>query len=102
MADASRDHYAIDISRATALLACRPGHSLIETLPKISASLKADPTGWYRSNKLNPAVGADQAPEVRGDGPEKEKAGSHAMAGMQAHAQQMRQMHFDLLWAHGL
>jgi nucleoside-diphosphate-sugar epimerase len=102
MVDASSDHYEIDISRATALLGWRPRHSLIETLPKIIASLKADPTGWYRSNKLNPAVVADQAPEVRGDGPEKEKAGSHAMAGMQAHAQQMRQMHFDVLWAHGL
>ena len=56
MIEASNDHYVLDISQARALLGWEPKHSLRATLPKIVAALKRDPTGWYKANKLNPAV----------------------------------------------
>lgn len=65
MVDSASEHYEIDISRAKRLLDWRPRRSLRATLPKIIASLKADPAGWYRSNKLNPAVVADRSPRDR-------------------------------------
>jgi len=54
MIDLADDHYALDISRARAVLGWQPTRSLRETLPKIVAALKADPIGWYRDNKLEP------------------------------------------------
>src|SRR3546814_9275843 len=33
-----------------------PDHALREMLPKIVEALKTDPTGWYKANKLNPAL----------------------------------------------
>ena len=52
----SNDHYVLDVSRARQLLGWEPKHSLRETLPKMVAALKRDPTGWYKANKLNPAL----------------------------------------------
>ncbi len=52
MVDIADDHYALDITRARALLGWEPKRSLRETLPKMVAALKADPQGWYRANKL--------------------------------------------------
>jgi len=93
MVDIASDHYEVDISRAKRLLGWQPKRSLMETLPRIVAALKADPPAWYRSNKLNPAVVADRAPAVRG-----EHGQEHGqMAGMDAH---MREMHFGMLWVH--
>jgi nucleoside-diphosphate-sugar epimerase/uncharacterized membrane protein len=91
--DIANDHYEVDISRAKRLLGWQPKHSLPQMLPKIIEALKADPPGWYRVNKLNPAVVADRSPEVRGER-------EHDMPGMQEHMQQMRRMHFDMLWVH--
>lgn len=54
MIDRANDHYALDITRARTLLGWEPRRSLRETLPKIIASLKADPLGWYRENNLEP------------------------------------------------
>jgi nucleoside-diphosphate-sugar epimerase len=56
MVEESSDHYVLDIARARQLLGWEPKHSLRNTLPKIVATLKRDPTGWYKTNKLNPAL----------------------------------------------
>ncbi len=52
MIDRANDHYALDITRARTLLDWEPKRSLRETLPKMVEALKADPSGWYRENKL--------------------------------------------------
>ena len=52
MIDRANDHYALDITRARTLLDWQPTRSLRETLPKMIASLMADPVAWYRENKL--------------------------------------------------
>ena len=54
MIDLADDHYALDISRARAVLGWHPMRSLRETLPKMIAALRGDPIGWYRTNKLEP------------------------------------------------
>lgn len=56
MVEASDDHYVLDITRARQLLGWEPRHRLRDTLPKMAAALKRDPAGWYKENKLNPAV----------------------------------------------
>ncbi|HKP33148.1 MAG TPA: vitamin K epoxide reductase family protein [Sphingomicrobium sp.] len=56
MVEASNDHYILDIARARQLLGWEPKHSLRETLPKMVEALKRDPVGWYKENKLNPAL----------------------------------------------
>lgn len=56
MIDRADDHYALDITRARSLLGWEPQRSLRETLPKMVAALRADPLGWYRANKLEPAI----------------------------------------------
>ncbi|MCV5960092.1 hypothetical protein OFO30_32415, partial [Escherichia coli] len=56
MVEQSNDHYVLDISRARSLLGWEPRHSLRDTLPKIVEALKRDPPGWYKANKLNPAL----------------------------------------------
>jgi nucleoside-diphosphate-sugar epimerase/uncharacterized membrane protein len=52
MIDLADDHYALDVGRARKLLGWEPQNSLRETLPKMTAALKADPAGWYKENKL--------------------------------------------------
>jgi nucleoside-diphosphate-sugar epimerase/uncharacterized membrane protein len=52
MVDIADDHYALDISRARALLGWEPRHSLRTTLPTMLNDLKADPVGWYQDNDL--------------------------------------------------
>lgn len=56
MIDESDSHYIVDITRARTLLDWTPKHSLRETLPRIVEALKSDPVGWYKANKLNPAI----------------------------------------------
>ena len=73
MVDASSDHYILDISRARRLLDWEPTHRLRDTLPKMVAALKRDPQGWYKANKLNPALVA-----WYGKRPEHQEAG-HAV-----------------------
>lgn len=96
MVDASSDHYELDLSRARGLLGWEPRHSLRTTLPKIVAHLNRDPSGWYRTNKLNPAVVADRAPKVR-EGNAMEQT---MHEGMPEHAAEMGKMHFSTLWVH--
>ena len=66
MVDIANDHYALDITKARELLDCNPQHSLRATLPKMIAALKADPTSWYRANKLDFAAVAELGAEAHG------------------------------------
>ena len=52
MIERANDHYAIDITRARALLDWSPKRTLRQTIPVIIASLLADPVGFYRENNL--------------------------------------------------
>jgi nucleoside-diphosphate-sugar epimerase len=60
MTDLADDHFALDISRARALLGWEPKHSLRDTLPRIVSALKSDPDRWYRENKLEPPSNLDE------------------------------------------
>lgn len=53
MIDIADDHYELDITRARGLLGWKPKSRLLETLPQMICSLKADPLAWYKSNKLD-------------------------------------------------
>ena len=101
MVDISDDHYELDTGRARKLLGWKPRHSLRETLPKMIDALKRDPVGWYRTNKLNAAQVAAQGAEAETGKPEKkDPVREHEM--MREHTQDMRTMHFDMLWVHYL
>ncbi|MGH9161008.1 MAG: NAD-dependent epimerase/dehydratase family protein, partial [Vicinamibacteraceae bacterium] len=52
MIDFADDHYALDVSRARALLDWEPRRSLRETLPTMVAKLKENADSWYRENGL--------------------------------------------------
>lgn len=97
MVDIADDHYAVDPTRARELLGWEPRHSLRDTLPKIVGALKDDPAGWYRGNKLNPAMAAGeqalQAQITTTPPPEAE---------MHRHMREMAGMHRNKLWAHFL
>jgi nucleoside-diphosphate-sugar epimerase len=62
MIDLADDHYALDITRARQLLNWTPQRNLRDTLPKMIQSLKADPAGWYRRNKLEGTPPAQNVP----------------------------------------
>ncbi|ETR77244.1 vitamin K epoxide reductase [Afipia sp. P52-10] len=64
MVENADDHYEIDVTRAKALLDWQPRHSLTATLPEMIRRLKADPTDWYETNKLEPAAVAASPPEI--------------------------------------
>jgi nucleoside-diphosphate-sugar epimerase len=64
MIEIADDHYELDIRRAQQLLGWTPRHKLLETLPAMVKSLKADPTDWYAINKLEPATVAASQPEL--------------------------------------
>jgi nucleoside-diphosphate-sugar epimerase len=99
MVDFADDHYELDISRASRILGWEPKHSLEESLPRIVGGLKEDPPSWYRMNKLNAAQVADRAsikrPSDATDPHEHKKM-------MREHVQEMRQMHFGIIWVHFL
>jgi len=52
MIDLADDHYALDITRARTLLGWSPRRTLRDTLPRMVSTLKTDPEGFYRKNKL--------------------------------------------------
>lgn len=64
MIDRANDHYALDITRARTLLGWEPKRSLRDTLPKMIATLKADPLAWYRENKLEPSSDMQEQAET--------------------------------------
>jgi len=98
MVESSGDHYELDLSRARELLGWEPKHSLRDTLPRIVASLKADPPTWYRTNKLNAAVVAGHAPAVAGRSRPEFGEDHHRM--MREHSGHMHEMHLSMLWVH--
>jgi hypothetical protein len=52
MIERADDHYALDASRAKALLGWTSRRSLMQTLPKMIEALKKDPATFYRTNHL--------------------------------------------------
>ena len=54
MIDRANDHYALDISRAGKLIEWVPQHTLRKAIPKMVASLKANPLKFYKENDLEP------------------------------------------------
>ncbi len=52
MVSMADDHYALDISRAKALLGWEPTHRLMDRLPGIVDQLAANPDQWYRKNGI--------------------------------------------------
>jgi nucleoside-diphosphate-sugar epimerase len=67
MIDLADDHYALDISRARKTLGWEPKRSLRQSIPRMVASLKADPVAFYRRNKLEAASSASAGPEAQSE-----------------------------------
>ncbi|MBP0437067.1 vitamin K epoxide reductase family protein [Tianweitania sediminis] len=84
------DHYAIDISRARNLLGWEPRHRLADELPAIVQTLKDDPAGWYKANRLSPPDFIEDADEIGAD-PEKLRV---------RHETLLRTEHAANRWAH--
>ncbi len=84
------DHYALDISRARALLGWEPKHRFEDELPAIVATLKADPAGWYEANNISPPAFVTEA-EAVGENPEEMRL---------FHEQRRKAAHSDTRWAH--
>jgi len=97
MVDIADDNYDLDITRAHTLIGWQPRHSLHETLPLIIKALKADPTGWYRANKLDAAKVAGRGKKSRARTArlqiKQEEMKSEHMADMET-------MHRRMLWTH--
>jgi nucleoside-diphosphate-sugar epimerase len=101
MIEVSDDHYELDITRAKDLLDWKPKKSLGGTLPKMVTSLKADPVAWYKANKLNSARIAAEAVEKHRDEHAMHDPHEHEEM-MREHMEDMRRMHFGMLWVHFL
>jgi nucleoside-diphosphate-sugar epimerase len=52
MIDRADDDYILDVTRARTMLGWKPTRSLRDTMPKMVAALKADPSVWYREHGL--------------------------------------------------
>lgn len=96
MIDAAGDHHAIDITRARTLLGWEPRHSLRRTLPAIIRSLKEDPVGWYRANRLPSSKVAGKAAAKL---PPQDSEPDHHEA-MSHHMQHMREMRISMMWTY--
>ena len=69
MVDMASDHYALDVSRARELLGWEPRRDLRDELPRLTASLREDPAGWYERNGIVAPVWL-QAIAARGENPD--------------------------------
>lgn len=69
MVDMASDHYALDISRAEALLGWSPRHDLRDDIAALIASLRDDPSGWYARNGITPPVWLESI-AARGQNPD--------------------------------
>jgi nucleoside-diphosphate-sugar epimerase len=98
MVDIAGDHYALNISRAQALLGWEPRHGLISALPRMIDALKRDPVAWYEANKLDAAKVAGAKPPPAEEEPEnhEHKMREH-MAMMDAMRQRMLWVHFVVI-----
>jgi nucleoside-diphosphate-sugar epimerase/uncharacterized membrane protein len=105
MVASADDHYELDTTQARTLLGWQPKRSLRASLPVIVDTLKSDPVGWYRNNKLNPALVAGEAasaPNHAYDGASHETA-DEVLAQkrmVQEHDETMLADHRRTLWAH--
>jgi hypothetical protein len=84
------DHYDLDIGRAEKLLDWRPEHRLKDELPRIVATLKADPKGWYEANTIPLPPWIVEAQE----------AGEHPEGLRQRYEDHIRASHAGNRWAH--
>lgn len=84
------DHYALDIARARDLLGWEPRHRLTDELPRLVATLKADPAGWYKANRVTPPAWFGEAAGV----------GKNAETLREARKAQVKTEHSANRWAH--
>lgn len=84
------DHYALDVRRARELLGWEPRHRLKDELPALVASLKKDPAGWYRRNKVTPPPRVEEAQQI----------GRNAEDLRRHHEALLRTQHGNSRWAH--
>jgi len=77
MVDIADDHYALDISRANAMLGWEPRRLLRGILPRMIEALKADPERWYRENKLEWSSAAESGERKVEDADESIGEGRH-------------------------
>jgi nucleoside-diphosphate-sugar epimerase/uncharacterized membrane protein len=90
MVEMADDHYALDITRARSLLGWEPRHRIRARLPALIASLKKDPLGWYRANRITPPPSLKEAGDEGHD--------PHAL--LRQHESTRRAQHAEYLWAH--
>ncbi len=90
MVQMADDHYALDVRRARDLLGWEPRHRLKDELPRMAATLKKDPAGWYKINGITPPDWIKEAGEL----------GRNAEQLRTAHETQMRKEHGANRWAH--
>ncbi len=88
MIDMASDHYALDIGKAKRLLDWTPRHNIDNDLPKLIATLKADPNGWYAANGITPPPWLEAANHRVSD-PEKLRA---------RHEAEYRELHRANIW----
>lgn len=86
------EHYELDVSRARELLDWQPKHTLYDMLPRMLSSLKEDPEGWYKANKL-PVPGWIEAAS---------KLPLSVDELREQHERRLRKEHRQGLWAHFL
>lgn len=60
------DHYALDTSRARALLGWEPRHRLKASLPQMVAALRRDPAAWYAAHAIPAPAWLSDAPTSGG------------------------------------
>ncbi|MDQ3960835.1 MAG: SPW repeat protein, partial [Pseudomonadota bacterium] len=97
MVDFADDHYALDISRAKSILGWAPKRSLRAMLPKMVATLKANPLKWYKENKLPPP--AELGAATPAPTPEHMSTVEHNKM-LREHMTMMEDEHKAILWAH--
>jgi nucleoside-diphosphate-sugar epimerase/uncharacterized membrane protein len=97
MIDQASDHYELDVTRAKEVLDWSPRRNLKRTLPAMISALKADPPGWYATNKLNPApVAAADSVLERG----KARAERQTADALPRVEEDLRDRHRRTRWAH--
>jgi nucleoside-diphosphate-sugar epimerase len=84
------DHYALDVRRARDLLGWEPKHRLQDDLPRMVASLKSNPIGWYKANGVPAPLWFSAAGEA-GENPDELTS---------RHAEQILREHGANRWVH--
>ncbi len=84
------DHYELDVHRAETLLDWHPKHRLRDRLPRMLETLRRDPLGWYRHNRIPVRPWLEEAEALP------DRAGRTVMA----HDARARKAHARTLWCH--